>query len=727
MTFLNFMLLGGLAAATLPVIIHLLNRQRYQVVKWGAMHLLETVLKVHTRRMKWEQIILLIVRTAIPLFIAICMARPVLTGMNQLAGTAKTSTVVLLDNSLSMESGETDKSGFITARDTTARIANQLPRGSQIAIVGMAGAFEDGGEPSSDPAGSVQKIRSLNGGFGMARPAASLENAAGLFASRLHNADRSLSIISDFQKVSWTADDAPARTRAMELLRAQPIMPRVILFPTGGGFKENVAIEKLELSRALVGIGQRIQVRANLKNYGAKAWPDLRMYFRVDGVEKSTSTANLAPNGSAQVLFTYTFDKAGSHVVEVRADADALKADNVAMASVPVLDNLPVLLVSGDMNPEPLRAETAFLEIAMQPFTAAPAAKESGFADLISSTVVSADRFAAADLSKVKVAVLANIGRLRDEQVAALQSFVKDGGGLLVFTGDKTEPTWLNAKLAADATSLLPCKLAALRGSTDAAATDDLNAAIVVQHYDHPALAFFNDPKNGSLRGAQIRQWYRLDPLPAPANAAPVIAAKLDSNDPFLVEKNYGEGRVMLCATACDADWGNLPMRPSYLPLMQQLVSHLASKVYPPRNVEIGQRIGAFVPPALADKRAVLTTPDNARHDLPIKKEEMHGVIEYEGTTRPGLYLLELPDKSTLHFVVRPPAAESNPEQLSDAELTKLATDLGGTLVKTWEDFETAENDRRFGREFWKPILGAILALCFVELFLIRFVTRRTT
>ncbi len=727
MTFLNFILLGGLAAASLPLIIHLLNRQRYQVVPWGAMHLLETVLKVHTRRLKWEHLILLIVRTAIPLFIAICMARPVLTGLNQLAGAVRTSQVVLLDNSLSMEVGEGEKSNFTTARDTAAKIANNLPRGSEIAVVGMAGAFDDVGEPSSDPAGAVQKIRALNGGFGMARSAASLETAAGLFASRLHHADRSLAILSDFQKVTWGADDAPARARAMDLIRAQPVHPRIILFPTGGSVKDNVAVESIELSRTLVGINQKVQFRANIKNYGAKAWPDLRVYFRVDGTEKSASTANLSPNGSAQILFSYSFEKAGSHFVEVRADADALKADNAAMASIPVLDSLPVVLISGDMNPEPLRAETAFLEIALQPFTATPAAKEAGFSDLISSAVVSAEKFSAADLSKVKVAVIANVARLRDEQISALQNFVKDGGGLLVFPGDKTETSWFNSHFATDANSLLPCKLAALRGNaaSDSAATETA-PCIVVQHYDHPALAFFNDPKNGSLRGAQIRQWYRLDPVPAPANAAPVIAAKLDNSDPFLVEKNYGEGRVMLCCTACDADWGNMPMRPFYLPLMQQLVSHLASKVYPPRNVEIGQRIGAFVPASLADKRAFLTTPDNARHEIKITKQEMHGIVEYEGTTRPGLYLLELPDNTTLHFVVRPPPAESNPEQLTEQEMQTLARDLGGTIVKNWEEYDRAEHDRRFGREIWKGLLGFILGLCFTELALIRFVTRRT-
>ena len=82
----------------------------------------------------------------------------------------------------------------------------------------------------------------------------------------------------------------------------------------------------------------------------------------------------LGPGESRQVLFKHRFTSAGSHVIEVAADEDPLKADNVARASIPVLDRISVLLVSGDPNPLPLKGETAYLEIALQPFAHAGAA-----------------------------------------------------------------------------------------------------------------------------------------------------------------------------------------------------------------------------------------------------------------------------------------------------------------------------------------------------------------
>ena len=80
MTFLNAILLGGILAGAIPVIIHIINRNRFKRIQWGAMHLIEQILRRRRRRLKIEQILLLLVRIAIPVLLALCMARPVLTG-----------------------------------------------------------------------------------------------------------------------------------------------------------------------------------------------------------------------------------------------------------------------------------------------------------------------------------------------------------------------------------------------------------------------------------------------------------------------------------------------------------------------------------------------------------------------------------------------------------------------------------------------------------------------
>ena len=79
MTFLNGILAFGAIAALVPLLIHLFNRSRFKVVAWGAIHLLESVLRKNRRQIQLEQIILLIIRCIIPILLALALARMVVT------------------------------------------------------------------------------------------------------------------------------------------------------------------------------------------------------------------------------------------------------------------------------------------------------------------------------------------------------------------------------------------------------------------------------------------------------------------------------------------------------------------------------------------------------------------------------------------------------------------------------------------------------------------------
>jgi hypothetical protein len=107
-SFLTPILLAGAAAFLIPLIIHLLNRRRIIHVQWGAMHLLHEVLKQKKRRSQIEQWLLLLTRIAIPIVLALCLARPVLNALRQLPGFGKSSLIVLLDDSFSMRAPAAD-------------------------------------------------------------------------------------------------------------------------------------------------------------------------------------------------------------------------------------------------------------------------------------------------------------------------------------------------------------------------------------------------------------------------------------------------------------------------------------------------------------------------------------------------------------------------------------------------------------------------------------------
>lgn len=720
MTFLNAALLGGLAAVSIPVIIHLFHRSRFKIVPWGAMHLLEAVLRKNTRRLRMEQWLLLLLRCAVPVALALLMARPVLVGLENLLGDAKSSTVLLLDNSYSMEAGGLNRSNYLRAREAARQILESQPPGSEAAVVQMAGGVAvllD--EPTFDLERLRGELGKTRSGYGAADAAEALETARALLA-KMRQPVREVVVLSDFQKVSWSESDAPARIKRADALRAGSLPTHLTLFHAGARITDNVSVDRLEPSRAILGVGQPLKIRAHLRNHGEGAYPDLRVVFKVDGQERDVARASLQPGEAGQVLFTWTFDTSGSHVVEVAVDADPLTADNSRMLAIPVWDQVPALLVSGDANPEPLRGETDFVEIALRPFTASRAE----LADLITTRTVEPKDLDAKTLTEARVVLLANVPQLNDAQLKALEVFVREGGGLLIFPGNRINSAWYNTTFQAGGAGLLPLPVASLAGSLNRAGT---HATVVSQHFEHPALELFNDPRNGSLSDGQIWLWYRMkeDPSGRATSSGLSVIARLDTGDPFLVEKRVGEGRVLQSCVPCDADWSNLPMRPHFLPLMQQLVTYLASTVYPPRNVEVGRPLVAFVPPALAGKKAVLTDPDGRSLELAVQARGMRAVVEAPDTRRPGLYVLDAPNGQKIHFVVNTDRRESDLAQLDGEALQALGKSMGATVVSSWNEYRQMDQQRRFGQEIWKPLLAILVVLLFAELLLQQHFARR--
>jgi len=156
MTFLNAALIAGMAAVAIPIIIHLFHRSKFKIVPWGAMHLLEAVLRKNTKRLKLEQLILLLIRCSIPVALALCMARPVITGLSPILEKKKISTVLILDNSYSMEAGGPANSNFQKAREAARQIVDNLVPGSDVAIIQMAGGASS---LLDDPTFDLDRVR----------------------------------------------------------------------------------------------------------------------------------------------------------------------------------------------------------------------------------------------------------------------------------------------------------------------------------------------------------------------------------------------------------------------------------------------------------------------------------------------------------------------------------------------------------------------------------------
>src|SRR5258706_15498391 len=96
----------GVGAVSVPIIIHLLNKRKFEKVLWGAMHFLKVSVEQNQRRLQIEDLLLLALRCLLLLILGLALSRPVAcnqsSGVGGWFGQAKVTSVVLIDNSYSM-------------------------------------------------------------------------------------------------------------------------------------------------------------------------------------------------------------------------------------------------------------------------------------------------------------------------------------------------------------------------------------------------------------------------------------------------------------------------------------------------------------------------------------------------------------------------------------------------------------------------------------------------
>ena len=537
MNFSNTPLAFGALAFAIPLIIHILNRSRFRTVDWGAMHLLESVIKVNHKRFRIEQLILLLVRCAIPALLAFALARPILTGSQILEKNAPVSLVIVLDNSYSMDVETNGESHFVKAVAAAIEVVEATGRGSQISVVLTGGKptrlFD---QPSFDSASVVRRLRQLRGGFGASDMQGSLSEAVNILTGMTH-ARRELIVISDFQSADWSTDRVDTAS-VKQQLDALPVKSSATFIPIGKSASANASVAGLNFSGRAIGVGQQLLVRADIANHSVESFDGALAVMSIDGKENTTSQVTLSPNSSSQVLFPCTFESPGSHVMEVelRVD-DQLSTDNRFAAAVNVWDRVEVVLVDGDPSSEPLAGETDFLSVALTPLTFG----RSQLTDLIETKTVRPDAVTAETLTTARVVVLANVSQLKLEQHELLKDYVNRGGALLVTAGDRIDLNWYRTDFYADGQGLLPAPFGARRGIASNSGADSASnlssqsSRIVTGQFDHPAMEFFNDPSNGNLSTANINEWYSLDDR----SSDMVVLASLNNGDPLLIEKTH--------------------------------------------------------------------------------------------------------------------------------------------------------------------------------------------
>ena len=683
MSFLAPVFFVGLAAVAVPILIHLIQRERKEVIHFPSLMFLRKIPYQSVQRRKIHNWLLLLLRCAAMALLVLAFARPFFKqdpNRVSAASSGAREVVILLDHSASMGYGD----HWERAKEAARKVVSSLAGGDRATLVLFATGEEEALRATSDRSALNEAIAAAKVTGDATRYGPALRYAQSVL-SRSPLPRREAVLISDFQKTGW------AQHEEIHLPEGATLTPVSVVTPG----TSNVWVSKADFTREPFSGAERVGVTVLLTNRGSTPVGNLPVKLEIDGHEVESRSVSIEANSSASATFRpVTVAEANMRGV-VRAGSDAMPADN---AFYFVLSpSRPVSVLVLDAN-EASADSSLFLATALA----------QGRAPTFKTDVLPLSRLTSASLEHRSVVVLNDVAVLPDSATALLKQFVEQGGGLFVAAAERTR--W-----GSNGSALMPGTLGA---TVDRPVVQGRFGTV---EYSHPVFELFQQPRNGDLRSAPFYRYRALTPAPTDA-----VLARFDDGAVAVAERKLGAGRVLVFTSSLDASWNLLPRAPVFVPLVELSFRYLAQYEEPAAWYTVGRMLDVSAPVgqlvregAVADAKAsprrtsgVVVSPSGQQTTLG------EGGVASIPLEEQGFYSARMQgtgDRRPYNVAVNIDPAESDLTPMEANEFVVSATGRPGTTAFVGQSLEhpelTPADVEKKQRVWWFLLLGGVLAL----------------
>ncbi len=640
------------AAAAAPVIIHLIMRTKPRRLVFPALRFVKLTHQANRSKLKLKHLILLAMRMAAIVLIAMLIARALMPEAMQVEQRrAPTAMVIVLDNSGSMGYEHRGRTLLEEAKRSAGQIVERfgkMPAGSRIAVLPTSEATETP-EFIGDARLAAQQLADVPQQLDVHR----VDNAVRRARAMLEGIDlprRELYVLTDMTRRAFGAEPAPE-------VAGEPVSLYVI--DLGGGKDANLALGPVELSSRSVPVGGTVRIETVLSSRTQGG--EIPVRAELGGTLLFQRTVELPAGGQTPISLTVTPKEEGIlHGRVLLGRDDPLAMDNVRHFTLDVRPPTDVLLLR-----EPGSDRTRF----RMALAIAPDAVLSGTGPIRPRTLI-AERLTPDALRGAAVVVLADVSSLTEGPWRMLGDYVRDGGQLWVVAGE-TMANAVGSYNSPPAQDLLPASLKALEPLKTPIGFD-------LRDLDHPMVSPFTSPENPSLGEVRIKARFSIDSLAEEA----VAALKYADGVPAILIRRVGRGRVLLWNFSPERSFSNLAGLAQFPVLAQRAVRLMTAGREQELIVRWGGEVRIPVPPRMTGPGIALYRPDSEREETLMPEGRSVRVV----AEALGSYTLRfIQDERT---VTRGFSVNTNPTEsdLTPLEPEVLSERLGGaeaTLVSS--------------------------------------------
>lgn len=692
--------LFGLLLLAIPIIIHLFKPRRVRQTPFSSLRWLHLSEQRLSRRIKWHQIILFLVRAAFVILLVLALAKPMFAPKGNATLSER---FIVLDVSRSMGYEPPKRVGPMqTAKQIASDLITRGVAGDRTTVLLTGQSTRALGPLVNDAGRYIAPLRAAAPLHSDTNLSSALQTIRPMLRERRPGTNVELYFITDNHQRSWVQGEIAAFQRGLDM----PVS--VHLVDVSAGAPQNAWIASARLIerqnparrtvRVSVGcIGDAGQERT-IRLTGIPGLPDLSRAMRLDPARLAQADLEIPAN----------VDLAGK-VAQLSLEApDSLPDDDRYFLNLDTHGGLRVLVIEGDsVQPEPMRPG-----VHLRAALAALAAGGQGSIDLVSRT---ASALAATDLRDADAVFLVDVPELAEANTAALLDRVRAGAGLAIFMGPSARPAWYNASLynAQDPSrSLMPV---ALRAVAEADPRRGGLAPLSDIRWSHPLLAPLFDPVLGDLSQVRSRSWFHTDA------ALPTVQtlATIDQKAPAITEHAVGAGKVVFFNSTANDQWSDLARRKTFVPLVDRVLAHLTGGSVR-RMFDAGETISLPIAEQRAGEKITVTSPSGVVLEPSIQTAQGRSILRLDAPEEIGLFEVKREGANLpgLRFVVQAGRGDSLITPMDTAALkswwepAKFEVLLAGDAVA-----KLTESGSRTA--LWPPAFFLACLLMLVEMYLV--------
>ena len=716
-SFLSPILLFCILGASLPIIIHLINKKKTVSHKFAAIDFILQTNKRISIKFKLRHLILLILRASLPVFLAIALAKPFIkTFSGGVSGeNIPTSNVIILDDSYSMQYYNHNESFFISAKNAAKEIINNLTKNDDAAVITCSSIKSQVlPELDYDKINLLDFIEKSHPNFTTTHIASTLEAAVEILINAKSPVKR-IFLLTDLTQNGWDMDWFKSGN---EKLRNNVSSIHIADMSEGKQLK-NMAITHIEPQLDISERNGECCIKVTVSNFSPTRVKNLLASIFINQKKVTQGFFNIEANTSetkefrfnlASIGFEQEVEKTKDYIGWIEISGDNLNIDNKRYFTINTTRNLNTLLIDGDPKTNIYESETFYLEKALN-----PGREHTSSIKPIICSIQEVNNFNFTDFN---IVFLCNVETLPSEKIRELEKFVKEGCSVVFSLGNKVDANYYNNSFG----TLLPYLLHTQRTfSSNSPLSEEQPLNLKTTESMHPILRILSETNMNTLSSAKFYRIFYVNPTSL-GNCKTILS--FSDGTPALIEKQIERGKSVLFNSSIDRDWTDMPVKPFFLPLMQQLCKYLSGNISEEIQNEIMVKSNWQSPCPYDVNNIEITNPESRKTILQPQLINNEKLFLYNETNIPGVYAITVNGKPhpqlPFYFSVNVDTIESNLDKIDRKEIIALmgGINLNITTSSIGKGHEVILGEAK--KTLWGIFLFFTLCILFVESFVSR-------